>query len=156
MEIERKFLVRNQDFKQTATRAIPIQQAYLASSEYNTVRIRIAADQAYLTIKGRSLDGGLSREEFEYPVPVDDARRILKLARPGRIEKTRYIVPFGGFTWEVDCFGGALDGLIIAEVELQNPQQSPELPPWIGREVTGDRRYYNSALSVATALPPTQ
>ncbi|MCH8543060.1 MAG: CYTH domain-containing protein [Alcanivorax sp.] len=144
MEIERKFLVRN-----TAMLAnqpgLTLRQGYLSHTPEATVRVRIQGDQAWLTVKGRN--DGARRAEFEYTVPVADALEMLALCSAGRIEKTRYRLPAGEHVWEVDVFHGDNDGLIVAEIELNHEDDAFELPAWIGEEVTGDARYYNSQLS---------
>ena len=145
LEIERKFLVRKDaKWKEQATSSTHIRQGYFAS--VNTVRIRIRDDKAYLTIKGPSLDGGLSRYEFEKEITTDEAEHLLQLCEPGIIDKRRYLIPYEGHTYEVDEFYGDNEGLIMAEVELSDEQEAFEKPDFIGREVTGDRRYYNSHL----------
>jgi CYTH domain-containing protein len=145
IEIERKFLVRG-DFISGAVKKERIVQRYLCASYERTVRIRIKGDSAYLTIKGPANGNGFSRLEFEYPVPLEDAGAILKLCDRG-IEKERYYVPFGNHTFEVDVFHGVHEGLIVAEIELQSEQEPFEKPDWLGEEVTGDKRYYNSYLA---------
>ncbi|ERJ68965.1 CYTH domain-containing protein [Porphyromonas gingivalis] len=147
MEIERKFLVLNDDFKAKATAVHSIIQAYLVADERCTVRIRLCNDEAYLTIKGKTNEGGLSRSEYEYPVPFEEAKEMLTLCLPGYIMKQRYCVPHKGHVWEVDVFEGRHKGLVIAEVELATEDESIELPDWIGNEVTGNRRYYNSFIA---------
>ena len=142
-EIERKFLVkRNGTYKAAASSASEIAQGYMDVNGA-TVRIRLRDDKAYLTIKGPSRDGGLSRYEFEREIPVEDAREMLKLCHGGLIEKVRYVVPFAGHTFEVDEFKGANDGLLFAEVELSSADEDFEKPEWLGPEVTGDRHFYN-------------
>ena len=145
-EIERKFLVPG-EFRQFATAEYRICQGYLSSDPQRTVRVRIKGDKGYLTIKGAGSTDGLSRFEWEKELAVNEAEMLLKLCLPGTIEKTRYIVPFGGLTFEVDEFYGENAGLIMAEVELESANQQVQLPDWIGKEVTGDKRYYNSYLS---------
>ena len=145
-EIERKFLVAG-EFRHLATAEYKICQGYLASDPQRTVRVRIKGDKGYLTIKGASTDDGLSRFEWEKEIAVNEAEMLMKLCLPGAIEKTRYIVPFGGLTFEVDVFGGENKGLTMAEVEIDCPDRPVQLPDWIGQEVTGDKRYYNSYLS---------
>lgn len=156
MEIERKFLPLNRYFVQQAIHCKRIKQAYLSTSQFNTVRVRIIDQEAVITIKGASLDGGLSRPEWEYSIPKEDAVQMMHYARPGVIEKVRYYVPYEGFMWEVDVFEGALEGLLLAEVELEQITDNPPLPAWIGREVTGDKRYHNGYLSRNMQLPPLQ
>jgi adenylate cyclase len=145
VEIERKFLLADDSWRDGA-RGILYRQGYLSLDPARTVRVRIAGDQGILTIKGAST--GAARAEFEYPIPLVDARLLLDvLCHQPQIEKVRYRVDHAGLTWEIDEFLGANAGLVLAEVELGHPDQPVELPPWVGREVTGDRRYYNAWLS---------
>lgn len=146
-EIERKFLVEGDAYRTEAFDASHIAQGYISSSGGRTVRVRIRGDRGYLTIKGPSRDGGLSRYEFETEIPVADARELLGLCEPGVIEKTRYLVRAAdGHIFEVDEFAGDNSGLVMAEVELSAPDEPYARPDFIGREVTGDHRYYNSHL----------
>lgn len=145
-EIERKFLVKS-EFRHLATAEYKICQGYLVTDPQRTVRVRIKGDKGYLTIKGASTADGLSRFEWEKEIAVCEAEMLLKLCLPGAIEKTRYIIPFGGQTFEVDEFFGENAGLVMAEVELKSATQQVSLPEWLGQEVTGDKRYYNSYLS---------
>ena len=145
IEIERKFLVKDDGWRKLATGRSHIRQAYLALGGKATIRVRIKDDAAaMLTIKSRSAK--LRRLELEYPIPVDDAQALIALRRGAVIEKVRHIVPYAGATWEVDVFAGENAGLIVAEVELPHEDCRLELPPWIGREVTGRTEYYNSSL----------
>ena len=147
MEIERKFLIKKgADFKSQAYDSSRIKQGYICSGHGRTVRVRTRGEQAFLTIKGPSVDGGLTRYEFEKEITLDEAEHLFRLCEPGIIDKTRYLVPSGPHTFEVDEFYGDNEGLVMAEVELSRPNQPYEAPPFIGREVTGDRRYYNSHL----------
>ncbi len=146
LEIERKFLVKDDSYKELSFASSHICQGYICSERGRTVRVRIRDEKAYLTIKGPSPDGGLSRYEFEYEIPLDDARQLMTLCEPGIIDKTRWLVKSGEHTFEVDEFHGDNDGLVMAEVELQNERETPIIPDFIGKEVTGDRRYYNSQL----------
>ena len=147
MEIERKFLVRGDDYKRLATKSFRIKQGYICSGHGHTVRVRRRDDQAFLTIKGPSLDGGLSRYEFEKEITLDEADQLFRLCEPGIIDKTRFLVEAGdGHVFEVDEFYGDNEGLIMAEVELSAPDEPYAKPSFIGDEVTGDRRYYNSHL----------
>ena len=144
-EIERKFLVKNSIFMELSTTRKEIKQGYISRRPEGTVRIRICDDKAFLTVKGRN--EGAVRDEWEYAVPVEDALQMLERCAEGTvIEKTRHIVPFGGFRWEVDVFHGGHEGLVVAEVELPSPDADLTLPPFVGPEVTGDPRYYNSNL----------
>jgi CYTH domain-containing protein len=146
VEIERKFLVLDDSFKHEAFSKSHIRQGYLSSDRGKTIRIRIRDTHAYITIKGPSLDGGLSRYEFEQEIPLDDAEKLMTLCEPGIIDKTRWLVKSGEHTFEVDEFFGDNEGLVMAEVELSSPDEKPKIPHFIGKEVTGDRRYYNSQL----------
>ena len=146
LEIERKFLVLDDSYKHEAFSKSHIQQGYICSERGRTVRIRIRNERAYITIKGPSLNGGLSRYEFEQEIPLDDAHKLLTLCDPGIIDKTRWLVKAGKHTFEVDEFAGENEGLTVAEVELASEDEAFEKPAFIGQEVTGDRRYYNSHL----------
>lgn len=147
-EIERKFLVVG-DFMHEVFRSYRISQGYLSSSPGRTVRVRVRDDRGFLTIKGPSFDGGLSRFEWEKEIPADEAEQLLALAEPVVIDKMRHLVrnTDGTHIWEVDEFRGANSGLIIAEIELGATDEPFDRPAWLGPEVTGDRRYYNSNLS---------
>lgn len=145
-EIERKFLVKRDDtYKKMASSHSHIQQGYMACKGA-TVRIRLRDDKAYLTIKGPSRNGGMSRYEFEREIPVTDAQEMLNLCVGGVIDKTRWLVPYEGHTFEVDEFHGANAGLLFAEVELQDEAEDFVRPPFLGPEVTGNRHFYNSHL----------
>jgi len=146
LEIERKYLVLDSSYKHEAYSSSHIRQGYICSERGRSVRIRIRDEHAYLTIKGPSLDGGLSRYEFEQQIPFDDAQKLMSLCEPGIIDKTRWLVRSGNHIFEVDEFHADNDGLVVAEVELNDPTETPLLPHFIGQEVTGDRRYYNSQL----------
>ena len=145
-EIERKFLVLDDSFKHEAFSKSHIQQGYICSERGRTVRVRIRDDRAYLTIKGPSENGGLSRYEFEREIPLEDGKQMMRLCEPGIIDKTRWLVKSGKHTFEVDEFFGDNEGLVVAEVELAYEDEPYEKPNFIGKEVTGDRRYYNSQL----------
>lgn len=144
-EIERKFLVIDTSFVSMATSSDRILQAYLCDNPDCTVRVRIRGSKAYITVKSRNI--GAVRHEWEYEVPLADAEDMARIAPGGNIDKTRYIVPFKGHNWEVDVFHGALSGLIVAEIELDDTDQTFERPPFIGNEVTGNPSYYNSVLA---------
>ncbi len=146
-EIERKFLVDDMSFKAMAVSSSHITQGYLSPNKEATVRVRVRDDRGYLTVKGPNQ--GAMRSEWEYEIPVSDARQMLALTRTRLLDKTRYIVPFEGRNWEVDVFHGELAGLILAEVELPAADAKVALPPFVGPEVTGDPRYYNSTLALA-------
>ncbi len=147
LEIERKFLVKSDDFKEQAFAKNNIAQGYLSSIAERTVRVRIKGDKAFLTIKGIGHQGGMSRFEWENQIPLDEAAELLKLCEKGKIEKTRYEIKFGNHVYEVDEFYGENEGLIMAEIELQSEDESFEKPDWLGEEVTNDERYYNAYLS---------
>ena len=146
LEIERKFLVVGDDYKRQAFSSSRIQQGYICSGHGRTVRVRLRDSRGYLTIKGPSENGGLSRYEFEKEITLDEAEQLMKLCEPGIIDKTRYLVKSGKHTFEVDEFYGENEGLVMAEVELGFEDEPYEKPDFIGQEVTGDRRYYNSHL----------
>lgn len=145
-EIERKFLVKG-DFSGKVSSAQRIVQGYISSVPGRTVRIRIRGNEGFLTIKGPSDEKGLSRYEFEQKIPLADAEELLKLCEPGAIDKVRHLISSGKHTWEVDVFHGANEGLILAEIELSSEEEPFDKPAWLGREVSGDRRYYNSMLT---------
>lgn len=145
-EIERKFIVRG-DFSADVYDSQRIVQGYICSQPGRTVRVRIRGEKGYLTIKGPSDAKGLSRYEFEREIPLADAEQLLTLCEPGAIDKVRHLVRVGQHTWEVDVFHGANEGLIMAEIELTSEDEPFDKPAWIGKEVSGDRRYYNSMLT---------
>lgn len=145
-EIERKFLVTDDSYRQLAYKKSRIEQGYICSARGKTVRIRIRDEKGYITIKGPSNASGTSRYEWEQEIPLDDAEELMALCEPGRIEKVRYLVNFAGHTFEVDEFHGDNEGLIVAEVELGSETEPIELPAFIGEEVTGQTKYYNSFL----------
>jgi len=145
-EIERKFLVKG-EYKSQAVRSSRIVQGYLSSVTGRTVRIRIRGEKGYITVKGKSNESGLSRYEWEKEIPLNEAEELLLLCEPGAIDKTRYEIQAGKHIFEVDEFYGDNEGLTVAEVELESEDDSYEKPEWIGEEVTGDRRYYNSSLT---------
>ncbi len=148
LEIERKFLVSNvQMCLDKATASFAIFQGYLSIDPTRTVRLRIQDNHAFLTIKGASSSDGTTRVEWEKQLSLNDANTLLPLCLPGSIQKTRYLVPFNEYLFEVDVFETALSGLVLAEIELKSADQKIELPNWIGIEVTGDKRYYNSYLA---------
>ena len=148
LEIERKFLIKQgSDFKAQAYAHDRIKQGYICSGRGRTVRVRLRGGRGYLTIKGPSVDGGLSRYEFEKEITQEEAEQLFRLCEPGIIDKTRYLVrSSSGHTLEVDEFYGENEGLVMAEVELKSPDEPFEKPDFIGEEVTGDRRFYNSHL----------
>ena len=144
VEIERKFSVVGDEWRAGATSA-EYRQGYLSTVKERTVRVRTIDDRGFLTVKGVTI--GATRSEFEYEIPAKDARQMLEdLCERPLIEKTRYNVPYGGLTWEIDEFHGVNEGLLIAEVELTDADQTVELPAWVGEEVTDDPRYSNANL----------
>ncbi len=145
-ETERKFLVCDHRFIDLATRKAAIAQGYLNTHPERTVRVRIQADEAFLTVKGKSNQSGLSRFEWEKPIDVAEARKLLELCEPGVIEKTRYTVPAGRHEFEIDVFEGENLGLVVAEIELEHENDNHEIPDWLGAEVTGQAKYYNANL----------
>lgn len=146
IEIERKFLVLDYSFRRLSYDSSHIRQGYICSDRGRTVRVRLRDDRGYLTIKGPSDAAGMSRYEFEKEITPEEAEQLFKLCEPGVIDKTRWLVKSGDHTFEVDEFHGDNEGLIIAEVELKSEDEPYEKPHFIGREVTGDRRFYNSHL----------
>lgn len=146
-EIERKFLVTSTDFISESTTQFRIVQGYLNSNPERTVRIRIKGNRGYITIKGKGNESGMSRFEWEKEISVIEAEALLALCEKGVIDKTRYEVPMGNQTYEVDVFTGENEGLTMAEIELQSENESFEKPNWLGKEVTSDERYYNAYLS---------
>ncbi len=145
LEIERKFLVTSAEYRNMATSHSVISQGYISTDKERTVRVRIKDDAAFITIKG--LTNGAVRNEWEYPIPVADAEELLTLCVGKIIKKTRYLVPFEEFTWEIDEFSGVHEGLTIAEIELPTAETAFAKPLFIGKEVTDDPRFYNSCLS---------
>lgn len=145
VEIERKFLVKG-DFKRFADSQTRIIQGYLSSVPERVVRIRIKGNQGFITVKGIATESGTSRYEWEKEIPVKDAHELLNLCEPGKIDKTRFLVKVDKHVFEVDEFYGENNGLIIAEIELKSEDEDFIRPDWLGEEVTGDDRYYNSSL----------
>ena len=144
-EIERKFLVKG-DFKREVFKSTRITQGYLSSVPERTVRVRVKGEKGFITIKGIGNESGASRYEWEKEIPVDEVRDLLKICEPGVIDKTRYLVKNGDYTFEVDEFYGDNDGLTVAEIELPSEDAVFNKPEWLGDEVTGDVRFYNSML----------
>ena len=145
LEIERKFLVTG-DFKAFADKSVRIVQGYLSSVPERTVRVRVKGDHGSITVKGLGSESGASRFEWEKEIPADEALDLIKICEPGVIDKTRYLVEAGEHVFEVDEFYGDNEGLVVAEVELASEDEAFERPDWLGKEVTGDPRYYNSSL----------
>ena len=142
VEIERKFIVNGKNWKSEET--ISISQGYLSTDIDRIVRVRMSGNDAYLTIKGRSI--GAVRAEYEYQIPTSDGKELIKMCVGNILEKTRHIVMVGNSRWEVDVFHGENEGLVVAEIELKTEDESFEKPKWIGEEVTHDARYFNSSL----------
>lgn len=145
-EIEHKYLVINDSFRSMATGKVEIHQGYLNRNPDRTVRVRTVGNKGFLTVKSRN--HGPKRLEYEYEIPFHDAEEILKLAEPGLVVKTRWIVPFDNLIWEVDEFHGSQKGVIVAEVEIPEDDHQYHKPPFIGEDITGNPAYYNSNLSV--------
>jgi CYTH domain-containing protein len=145
VEIERKYLPKGDGWRNAAGPGVVVRQGYLASGAC-TVRVRVKGDNGYITVKGPTT--GASRAEYEYPIPIEDARAMLdSLCATPLIEKTRYVVRHAGLSFEIDEFHGENAGLVLVEVELESEDQKIELPEWVGEEVTSDSRYYNSNLA---------
>ena len=147
IEIERKFLVNSENFKDESFKKNHIKQGFLNSDKNRVVRVRIKDDTAFLTIKGKSNEAGTSRFEWEKEISVDDASNLFNLCEKGCIEKYRYLIKKGIHTYEVDEFLGDNLGLVVAEIELNDENETFEKPKWLGKEVTGDVKYYNAMLS---------
>ncbi|MGA1225775.1 MAG: CYTH domain-containing protein [Tamlana sp.] len=147
IEIERKFLVKSDAFKNKAFKKTRITQGFLNTHKERTVRVRLKNDKGFITVKGISTSNGLSRFEWEKEITKDEAQSLLKLCEPTIIDKIRYEIEVRNHTFEVDTFLGENEGLTIAEVELKSEDEIFETPDWLGKEVTGDIKYYNSQLS---------
>ena len=145
-EIERKFLVKNDDYKRCILDSKKIKQGYLCLDPERAVRVRLAGNRGFLTVKGKTNMAGTTRDEWETEISPHDAAEMLKLCQDGIIEKTRHTVNYKGYTYEVDEFEGDNKGLVLAELELDADDDIYEKPPWLGEEVTGDDRYYNLSL----------
>ena len=145
IEIERRFRVASDAWRESVARTTRITQGYLAITEASVIRVRVRDTQGYVTIKSR--DGGLARQEFEYAIPLADARSLLDLCGQRILEKVRHEVQHSGFCWEIDEYLTPLEGLIIAEVELQSEGEDPPRPPWVGEEITHDGSFSNAALA---------
>jgi adenylate cyclase len=147
IEIERKFLVKNETYKSESIKKQLITQGYLSSDPKRSVRIRICEQNAYITIKGQTSESGTSRYEWEKEINIEDAKQLMLLCREGVVTKIRHLIPFKNHTFEVDEFLKDNSGLVIAEIELSNENEDFERPRWLGKEVTGIKKYYNSQLS---------
>jgi len=147
IEIERKFLVKSEAFKKEAFKQTRISQGFLNTDKARTVRVRLKGVQGFITIKGASSESGLSRFEWEKEIPKQEAEALLELCEPSIIDKTRYEIKLGQHIYEVDEFYGDNSGLIVAEIELNTETETYIKPDWLGNEVTGDVKYYNSQLS---------
>ncbi len=146
-EIERKFLVKG-DYKSQSFKNFPIKQGYLSLSGISVIRVRVKGEKAFITVKSILAEGKIKRHEWEYEIPVEDAEEMLLLCENPIVEKIRYLVDYGDHIFEVDEFFGDNDGLVIAEIELEDEEEPFDRPDWLGDEVTGDVRYYNSFLSM--------
>jgi len=144
LEIERKFLIKNDTWKASADKGLVIKQAYLNTDKERTVRVRLKDEQGFLTIKGKTVN--TTRVEFEYEIPKQDALELLKLCSKSVIEKTRYNVLHENMLWEIDIFEGDNAGLEVAEIELENENQTFSIPNWLGKEVSMEPKYFNSSL----------
>ncbi|MDA7716930.1 CYTH domain-containing protein [bacterium] len=147
IEIERKFLITSEEFKNEAKKSIRIVQGFLNTDPERTVRIRIKGEQGFITVKGKGNTTGVSRFEWEKEISVPEAEQLLSLCEKGSIEKVRYEIPLGNHTFEVDEFFGENTGLFVAEIELNDENESFLKPNWLGKEITGESKYYNSQLS---------
>lgn len=145
IETERKFLVKD-EFRHLAVKEISVNQFYLYIDADKTIRLRIAGNDAFLTIKSRIIGKSISRSEWEFPIPLSDAHEMMRICLPGKIVKTRYFIPSVNHTFEVDVFHDKNEGLIIAEIELSSEDEEFEKPDWLGEEVTGKPEYYNANL----------
>ena len=147
LEIERKFLLANDEWKRQVVRSERLRDGLIGRFGEGKVRVRLTETNAWLTIKGPR--EGISRPEFEYEIPRGDAERMLRTLCQGDpvLEKVRHTVPFGGLDWTIDVYVGPLSGVVLAEVELEHPNQRPQLPPWVGEEVTNDPRYEKGTLA---------
>lgn len=146
-EIERKFLVKG-DYKSQSFKSLPIKQGYLSLSGISVIRVRVKGEKAFITVKSALAEGKIKRHEWEYEIPVEDAGEMLLLCEDAVIDKTRYLIDYGGHLFEVDEFYGDNEGLVIAEIELEDEDEPFDRPGWLGDEVTGNVRYYNSFLSM--------
>lgn len=146
LEVERKFLIAG-DFKSFAKKSVRITQGYISSAPERTVRIRIKGEKGFITIKGIGSASGVSRYEWEMEIPLAEALELLQICEPGVIDKTRYLIEDGRHTFEVDEYYGDNEGLIVAEVELSSENEAFDKPEWLGDEVTGNAKYYNSMLA---------
>ena len=146
LEIERKFLVLNDSYKKEAFSHSHIVQGYICNDSKRTVRVRIRDDRAYLTIKSPTPEGGIPCNEFEIEIELEEGKQLMKICEPGIIDKNRWLVKSGKHTFEVDEFYGDNEGLVMAEVELFTVGEQVVIPSFIGQEVTGDRKYFNTQL----------
>lgn len=145
-EIEKKFLVTSDSYKSLSFKHTRITQGYLSSVPERVVRIRIKGDTGFITIKGKGNESGASRYEWEKEIPLAEAEELLKICEPGVIDKTRYEVKAGDHIFEIDEFDGENKGLVVAEIELKSEKEQFEKPAWLGKEVTGEVKYYNAML----------
>ncbi len=147
LEIERKFLVNNGDYRKQAVHSSEISQGYIGTEPGKTVRIRLMDDKAYITIKGKRNNSGLSRFEWEKEIDPEDAKQLMLMCDTPIITKTRLYIPAGDLTFEVDEFHNENEGLVVAEIELHDENETFERPQWLGQEVTNDKRFHNSHLT---------
>ena len=145
LEVERKFLVKA-DYKHLAKESIRISQAYLSTVNERSVRVRVMGEKGYITVKGIGNESGVSRSEWEYEIPLSDANELLSICETGIIRKKRYIIDYKGHAFEVDEFYGENEGLVVAEIELCSEDENFDKPSWLGREITGEAKYYNLML----------
>ena len=147
MEIERKFLLKNDEWQQNVKKRISIKQGYISTNPDSIVRIRITDSKSFITLKGKG-NNSIAHPEYEYEIPLNDAKEMFELfCNKTGIEKTRNIVEYKGHTWEIDVFEGRHKGLVLAEVELKSVDEFVEIPDWVGEEVSGNPQYYNSYLA---------
>ena len=145
LEVERKFLVKD-EYKHLAEYSVQISQGYLSTLPERSVRVRVKGEKGYITIKGIGNESGISRSEWEYEIPLSDANELLRICESSIIRKKRYIIEYKGHTFEVDEFYGENEGLVVAEIELSSEDESFDKPSWLGREITGEAKYYNLML----------
>lgn len=147
IEIERKFLVLNEDYKKQATTQFQIAQGYLNTNPHRTVRVRVKGDKGYINVKGIGNESGTTRFEWEKEIDLSEAQALLEMCEETIIDKIRYEVPYGNHLYEVDEFKGQNEGLVVGEIELNSEEESFDKPNWLGSEITGQNKYYNSYLS---------
>ena len=151
LEIERKFLVVDDSWKNSIKRSVHIRDGLIASDNGRKVRVRISDQSATITIKGQHI--GITRPEFEYPIPLSDAEELLRMCERHHLEKRRYFVPYEGLNWQIDVYEGILKGIVLAEIEMKKENQTFKIPPWIGREVTTDPKFRKVNMFSERLLP---